>query len=224
MNLNLANRYKSNEWSCSPIMAINVYRNHLFVGEGGYVLIWDLREPKGSSPRYYEVLPSNFSITDLYFVERNEEIWVMVIGGKAFRQMEFRKSDDGTIDFDHYSLGVLQQTDDAIMAGRWMSNGDLILVKGNNTFVLYALNSEPLVKSYSKENIFEGEVSVLYTAEICGEELKKTVVFVGTVFSKIDVYLLKDNVKDGHFRQNTVRAWSFSGHDVSAYNICICII
>ena len=152
---------KKNEWSCVPIHSIEVFQDYLFVGDGHYLKVYNLTSTGNrgnvSTPKYYSIFPPGVTISNICFTCQDDEFWIMVIGGKFFRKLTMKRQSDGSIDTHNYSMSRLQETNHCILAGRWMTSGDLVLVQGNNVFRVFTAHGNYLFPDDYEVSRIKGE-------------------------------------------------------------------
>lgn len=167
----------------TDVVCVKCFRSFVFSGVGGYLKIFDL-----TSTRCVKELEV-FRGHKIYGIIPNEEDYILIYGSKSVKIFTFSSVQDDVLLTCIANITL----EDWILAAHWISSAtQVVLVTAHNVTWLW---SWKVIGGLNLKRSDCHEKCILYSATICGNDWSSCVVFGGTVFREIVIWLPGDCIE-----------------------------
>ncbi|KAK3933293.1 WD repeat-containing protein 6 [Frankliniella fusca] len=171
-----------NSFLCTDVVCVKCYRSFVFAGVGGFLKVFDL-----NSNRCVKELEI-FKGHKIYGIAPSED-HIIIFGSKSVKIFLFKANEN---DISLKCLANLT-LEDWILAVHWISSlTQIILVTAHNVAWVWSWKSNSNLDLKRSDC---HEKCILYSATICGNDWSSCVVFAGTVFREIVLWLPGGNIQ-----------------------------
>lgn len=166
-----------NTFISTDVVCAKFFGSFVLAGVGGILKIFSLTSNK--CVKEIEIFKGH----KIYGIQQNKENHILIYGSKSVRIFDFSDSSEDIL----FTCIASITLEDWIVAAHWLSDGDQIaLVTAHNIAWLWSCRnniSSPLKRAVCSEKC------ILYSATVCGDDWSNCVVFAGTVFREVVVWL-----------------------------------